>query len=261
MISALLTLLIHVSLAQRSCAQTIYMAGDSTMAPGGGGGGTDGWGQYLAQYLTLPVVNDAIAGTSARSYTDAGNFTSIINGVQSGDFVIIEFGHNDGSAGAIDNGREDATGDGYNATTTVVEADNSTLVVHSFNYYIQNAVTALLAKGAIPIVSSQTPDNIFNSSVPSTAPRFVAYAAEVAGNTSVTYVDHYNYVVQAYDNIGAATVNTYYPMDHLHTSPTGANVVAEAFVRGLLCRNSTLTSNVNSFGLAVPSECCFSVSQ
>lgn len=85
--------------------------------------GNTGWGQYLAQYLTLPVDNDAIAGTSARSYTDAGNFTSIINGVQSGDFVIIEFGHNDGSAGAIDNGREDATGDGYNATTTVVEPE------------------------------------------------------------------------------------------------------------------------------------------
>lgn len=82
-----------------------------------------GWGQYLAQYLTLPVVNDAIAGTSARSYTDAGNFTDIINAVQSGDFVIIEFGHNDGSAGAVDNGREDATGDGYNDTTTVVEAE------------------------------------------------------------------------------------------------------------------------------------------
>lgn len=42
--------------------------------------------------------------------------------------------------------------------------------------------------------------------------------------------------------------------DHLHTSPTGANVVAEAFVRGVLCSTSTLRSFVNSAGEAVPSE-------
>lgn len=82
-----------------------------------------GWGQFLGQYLNIPVVNDAIAGTSARSYTEAGNFTDIIDTVQSGDFVIIEFGHNDGTSGGVDNGREDATSDGYNATTTVVEAE------------------------------------------------------------------------------------------------------------------------------------------
>ena len=46
-----------------------------------------GWGQYLAQYLTLPVVNDAIAGRSARSYTVEGRFTTLINTVKSGDFV------------------------------------------------------------------------------------------------------------------------------------------------------------------------------
>ena len=82
-----------------------------------------GWGQYLAQYLTIPVVNDAIAGRSARSYTDEGRFDTLINTVKSGDFVVIEFGHNDGTSGAIDNGREDAVGDGYNTTATVTESE------------------------------------------------------------------------------------------------------------------------------------------
>lgn len=69
------------------------------MAEGGGGSGTQGWGHYL-QYsfaTTVAVVsNKAIAGRSARSYTREGRFDTVIGLVQSGDWVIIEFGHNDG---------------------------------------------------------------------------------------------------------------------------------------------------------------------
>lgn len=54
--------------------------------------------------------------------------------------------------------------------------------------------------------------------------------------------------------LGETTVNTYYPIDHTHTSPTGANVVAEAFVRGILCGNSALKAQVNAAGKAVPSR-------
>lgn len=73
----------------------------------------------------------------------------------------------------------------------------STEVIHTFNYYIQDAVTSLQAKGAIPIVSSQTPDNIWNGSSLAAAPRFVAYASEAASRTGAAYVDHYDYVAQA----------------------------------------------------------------
>lgn len=61
---------------------------------------------------------------------------------------------------------------------------------------MQNAVTALQAKGAIPIVSSQTPDNIWSGDSIAAGPRFVGYADTVAERTNVAYVDHYNYVAQ-----------------------------------------------------------------
>jgi len=242
-------------LALGARAQTVYMAGDSTMAKGGGGNGTDGWAQYLGQYLTIPVVNMAIAGRSARSYTDEGRFTTIINTVKSGDFVVIEFGHNDGLSGTVDNGREDAFGDSLTVTSIVTETDGSTEVIHTFNFYMTNAVNSLKAKGAIPIVSSQTPDDIWTGNVISAPPRFVPFAKEVAGNTSVTYVDHYDYVAQAYEKIGETTVNTWYPIDHTHTLPAGAQVVSQAFVRGLLCGTSTLKAKVNAAGMAAPNGC------
>lgn len=128
----------------KGTGNVVYMAGDSTMAPGGGGNGTNGrrdplcikaqgrmrqphfkqkkgWGQYLEQYLTIPVVNDAIAGRSARSYTEEGHFAAITQIASPGDFVVIEFGHNDGTA-SPDNGRQDAVGDGYNTTAIVQTA-------------------------------------------------------------------------------------------------------------------------------------------
>ena len=84
-------------------------------------------------------------------------------------------------------------------------------------------------------------------------------------------MDHYAYVAQAYNvrprrlliqndvdfspqALGETTVNAFYPVDHTHTSPDGANVVAQAFVRGLLCSDSGLKSSVNSAGQAVPSR-------
>lgn len=93
---------------------TIWIAGDSTTAPGGGGNGTEGWGQYL-QYSFgshARVNNSAKAGRSARSFTREGRFDHIFDGLQSGDWVIIEFGINDGINGGVPiNGSTSTTGD------------------------------------------------------------------------------------------------------------------------------------------------------
>ncbi|TRM66097.1 SGNH hydrolase, partial [Schizophyllum amplum] len=235
------------------CAK-VYLAGDSTMAPTGSGAATAGWGPYLAQFLTLPVVNNAVSGRSARSYTEEGRFTSLINAVGPGDYVVIEFGHNDGPS-AVDNGRQDGYSDGYNDTNVVYDASGKAITIHSFNYYIKNAVRSLQSKGAIPIVSSQTPNNYWVKNTIIPPPHFVPWAAEVAGNTSVTYVDHYHYVAQAYEVLGQSTVKVFYPNDPVHTSPTGAKVVAQAFVRGVMCSNSTLKAYVNHAGQSVPNGC------
>ncbi|KAJ7631052.1 rhamnogalacturonan acetylesterase [Roridomyces roridus] len=234
-------------------AQTLRLAGDSTMALGGGGSGTQGWGVELPQYLTIPVVNSAVAGTSARSFTNQGFFNTLIASVQAGDYVVIEFGHNDGSSGtAFDNGQEDAVGNGYNITQ---KTNGTQIVIHSFNFYVENAVNSIKAKGGIPIISSQTPDNIWTGTQIADGGRFVTYAQTVGTDTGITYIPHYNYTAQAYEALGMTTVDTFYPIDHLHTSVAGATVVAEAFVRGLLCSNSALKNFVNAAGKAVPNGC------
>lgn len=126
-------------------------------------------------------------------------------------------------------------------------------MIHTFPYYIQNAVTALRAKGPIPIVSSQTPSSGWSNGQIVAGPRFVGYAQTAASRAGATYIDHYAFVAQAYNRLGQSATTAFYPVDHTHTSPEGANVVAQAFVRGLLCGNSALKSKVNAAGQAVPS--------
>jgi len=111
-----------------------------------------------------------------------------------------------------------------------------------------------LSKGAIPIISSQTPDNIWDNGQIAGPNRFVTYAQSIGIRRNITYVDHYAYTAAAYDALGETQTTTFYPNDHLHTSPAGALVVAEAFVRGLLCSENSLTSRVNSAGKAVPGK-------
>jgi rhamnogalacturonan acetylesterase len=143
------------------------------MAKGGGGSSTagmfypsfdqiilthPGWGEYVTPYTSLTVSNQAIAGRSARSYNREGRFNAIADVVQSGDWVIIEFGHNDGgSLTPTDNGRTDCSGTGNETCSTTYNGVAETVL--TFGAYIEAATKKYLAKGANVIISSQTPNN------------------------------------------------------------------------------------------------------
>jgi rhamnogalacturonan acetylesterase len=127
-----------------------------------GNGKIDGWGQYLQPSMTIPVINKAIGGRSVRSYTVEGRFNEVGRSVQAGDFVVIEFGHNDGGSLAKDNGRTDCPGSG-NQTCQSTHGGRKVTVL-TFPAYLINAgklMAAKGAKGAKVVYSSMTPNNIW----------------------------------------------------------------------------------------------------
>ena len=84
-------------------APTLHLIGDSTMAdkPKQPANPETGWGQALPTLLKAEVgrvVNYAMNGRSTKSFIDEGRWTKVVAALQPGDFVIIQFGHNDEKA-------------------------------------------------------------------------------------------------------------------------------------------------------------------
>ena len=84
-------------------APTLHLIGDSTMAdkPKEPANPETGWGQALPALLKPEagrVVNYAMNGRSTKSFIDEGRWTKVVAALQPGDFVIIQFGHNDEKA-------------------------------------------------------------------------------------------------------------------------------------------------------------------
>ena len=80
---------------------TIYLAGDSTMATKQPDKRPEtGWGEMLGSYFkegTVKIDNRAMNGRSTKTFISEGRWQSIIDALQKGDYVLVQFGHNDES--------------------------------------------------------------------------------------------------------------------------------------------------------------------
>jgi pectinesterase len=78
---------------------TIFMIGDSTMANKNitGGNPERGWGMVLQGFFSEDVVidNHAVNGRSSKSFIDEGRWDAVLSKIKKGDYVFIQFGHND----------------------------------------------------------------------------------------------------------------------------------------------------------------------
>lgn len=81
---------------------TIFMIGDSTMANKNitGGNPERGWGMVLQGFFSEDVVidNHAVNGRSSKSFIDEGRWDAVLSKIKKGDYVFIQFGHNDEKA-------------------------------------------------------------------------------------------------------------------------------------------------------------------
>lgn len=78
---------------------TVYMIGDSTMADKDMKKAPEerGWGMMLQGYFTekIEVENYAVNGRSSKSFIDEGRWKKVYDKMKPGDYLIIQFGHND----------------------------------------------------------------------------------------------------------------------------------------------------------------------
>ncbi|WP_437919703.1 gliding motility-associated C-terminal domain-containing protein [Sphingobacterium sp. LRF_L2] len=221
--------------------QRIVLIGDSTVS---GGNSTDplsawGWGNVLRdwdEYNTLEVINRAIAGQSSRTFYTEGHLAAVIETVQSGDLFLIQFGHND--AGSINDAvypKASLKGTGNNTEVVLNSKTNQTETVHTYGWYIRQFVRQAKEKGAIPVVLSPVPRNIFsNGAVVRANEDYGKWAREIASNEGIAFIDLNNLVANKYDQLGASAVTSLFVSgDHTHTNRAGALQNAEEVYEGL----------------------------
>jgi rhamnogalacturonan acetylesterase len=215
---------------------TIFVVGDSTANNHANGG--LGWGDPFINYFDatkVNVLNRARGGRSSRTYVTEGLWDKVLGEMKKGDFVLIQFGHND--AGAV-NDASRARGSLPGLGDETQEIDNLLTkqheVVHTFGWYMRKMIAEVKAKGATPIVLSLTVRNIWKDGrVERGSGKFSQWAAEIAGSEKVMFVDLTKIIADQYEQLGEEKVKALFATDHTHTSPAGAELNASLVVAGL----------------------------
>ena len=94
-----LLILLMLTAADKERTTTIFMIGDSTMANKDISKGKKerGWGMALQCFFDDNIVidNHAVNGRSSLSFINEGRWDAVLKKMKPGDYVIIQFGHND----------------------------------------------------------------------------------------------------------------------------------------------------------------------
>jgi len=215
---------------------TLFVVGDSTANNNANGG--RGWGDPfipLFDASKINVLNRARAGRSSRTFITEGLWDKVLADMKRGDYVLIQFGHNDG--GAI-NDASRARGSLPGLGEETQEIDNLVTkqheVVHTFGWYMRKMIADAKAKGVTPIVLSLTVRNIWKEGkVERGSGHFGEWAAEIAKSQRVAFIDVTRLIADRYEQLGEDKVKELFGPDHTHTSPAGAELNAVLIVDGL----------------------------
>lgn len=242
----------------------LFITGDSTVKnEDKDEDGMWGWGSQAATIFDeskITLMNCAQAGRSCRSYLREGRWEKVYNDLQPGDFVLIQFGHNDvGNELAHGKARNDITGTADSSHVYRVHTKDEVRneVVYTFGWYLRKMIDDVRQKGATPILVSLTPRNewIFTPArgrgkmgkkgkaterIERRNDSFGRWYREVVEQTGVALLDLHNISADAFDKLGREKTQEYYKHDHTHTSLKGARLNAQSIRTGLKKMKSPL---------------------
>ena len=209
---------------------TVYLAGDSTVQTYATSKQPQaGWGQMIDRYLDekVKISNQAIGGRSSRSFIEQGRLDTILNQIQPGDYLMIQFGHNDA----------DTKPERYTP-------------VPDYKVYLKQYIDGARAHGATPILVTPVGRRDFNTTTGQfniSFPNYVTAMKEVATQTNTKLIDLSARSVAYYNSIGAeeskkvflhvpAGVYPNFPdgvVDNTHFQEYGAIQIARLVAQGI----------------------------
>jgi lysophospholipase L1-like esterase len=209
---------------------TVHLVGDSTMADRSTADGNPerGWGQLLPAFVRegVRVENHAVCGRSSRSFRDEGRWAVVLERLRPGDWVVIQFGHNDQKRKRPDL-YTDPTGD--------------------FRDFLSQYVREARGRGARPVLATSIYRRYFDGDgkPKNTLGKYPEGTRAVADSLEVPLVDLHTLTRSLLERKGVEGSkdlflhfepgeSPYFPKgkrDNSHLSETGARTVAELFAR------------------------------
>jgi len=223
--------------------QTIYIAGDSTVqsyrasyAP------QQGWGYYLTDYFTdnVTVSNHAIAGRSSKSFYDNGRLQTILDSMNQGDYLLVQFAINDSAASNAER-YAPVCGNVNNPTEG------------SYEWYIEKYIEGAQAKGGTPVLVTTVIGlkAYSNGKFVNSYTDYCNACKSMATKYSIPCIDLNTLMVNHYNSIGYDAAYKYHLIgavegstDMTHFTETGANAVAGLVANAIKGLNLDISKEV-----------------
>ena len=223
-----------LEIRRNDAALTVYLAGDSTVTDQPGEPWC-AWGQMLPRFFPagVAVANHAESGLSLASFRGSARLDKILSSLLPGDYVFIQFGHND----------QKEKGEGVGAFTTYAQS-------------LRDYVAAIRAKGGEPVLVTPMYRRRFNEQgeLFDTLGDYPPAVRQVAKELVVPLIDLHAQSARLFSALGpeksiAAFVHfpaNAYPgqprdvKDDTHFSPYGAYELARCIVEGIRARVPSL---------------------
>ena len=246
----------------------LFVAGDSTASSyKANAKNQQGWGavlQPLFDEKKLEVVDVARGGRSSRTFITEGHWDRMLADLRAGDFVIIQFGHND--SGALNQEPPGSTrplrargtipgiGDESEQIDNVITGKRET--VYSFGWYLRKMIADTRAKGATPILMTLTKTNNFKDGrIECPATSYRLWVWQTARNEKVPFVDLTRLIADRYQREGPDIVKGQFIDDTVHTNLAGAEANARDVVAALRAQRALPFGRMLSKeGRAVPAD-------
>ncbi len=204
---------------------SLFIIGDSTVR--NSTVGQMGWGDPLVNEFDpakISVVNRAIGGRSSRTFLNEGRWEAVMAHLKPGDFLLMQFGHNDGGKLNDERCRATIKGIGEETEDVVRVTDQQPETVHSYGWYMRKFITEAKAKGATPIVVSLIPRNIWkDGKIGRSDKDYGLWAKQVAEQEHAAFIDFNSLLADKYESLGQEkTAALFAGTDHTHTCAAGA---------------------------------------
>ncbi len=228
---------------------TVFLCGDSTVVDQDNEPWAS-WGQMFPWFFdaSVAVANYAESGERADSFMAAGRLRKILSLMQPGDYVLVEFGHNDQK----------------------IDAQPGKGAYYFFATQLKTFIDEVRAKGGIPVLVSPTHRRNFDKEgrIVETHLDYPAAIKWVAGRECVTFIDLHAMSAKFYEALGPeASKGAFvhyragsYPgitedvADNTHFNPYGAFELAKCMVAAIMAQGLPLSEHIVNFGGYSPAQ-------